>query len=424
MDDLWTQAQQLAKKNEENWDEFDKYEREDCVWWYYYQLLAEKENVEDMNGKLVCPNCGTEMKLPEKSEIVMGVTLSKESGGTHVLEADVIKNCNLNSTKLNKENTTMRDERMNVLANAGVDVSKFFNVILPNGDVVKMTMGDNGVPIVVNDVADDPILNQIIEDGYVRNTKLHRRWVMAQMFRMLNFQSYYGREHGYDAYLRTYYGYMYQFDMMLEEVRILSKLEDRDAESFNERSQFFTKDVIVRTYKDYLVQLKAYIDSQKPKNCKGVPYKRVKGQNVFVDDLHKKVYGPIEGCILRIERAKNYKELYGILKAFNSEMIKLRWNTPKCKVWIDAFKGSGAYYTLKNLVMYHNCKIVDVQGSKRYGSTRTETVYNSGIEAVKFIQSKLNEYKGEGWRYMAMLKKCIADNNFSFEQRMKEIYSK
>ena len=35
---------------------------------------------------------------------------------------------------------------------------------------------------------DDEMYNQIFEDGYVKNTKLYRRWVMAQTFRALNFR--------------------------------------------------------------------------------------------------------------------------------------------------------------------------------------------------------------------------------------------
>lgn len=427
MDDkkLWEKAQKLAHQNcselyGEEWDELDKYQREDCVWYEYEKLLKEKEN-KSMSTKLICPNCGTEMKLPEKSEVVMGATLSKETGGTHVLQADVIKNDNLNSTKLNKEeNKTMmnRDNRMETLNNAGINTSKFFNVTLPGGGTVRMTLNENGIPVVANDdVSDDPILNQIIEDGYVKNTKLHRRWVMAQMFKMLNYHSWRNGGQGYDAYLKDNYGYMYQFDMMLEEIRVLSKLEDRDMESFNERSHFFTKEVVIATCTDYLEKLKANIDAQKPKNCKGVPYKRVKGQNIFVDDLHKKVYSPILRQINAIGRTKNYKEMYKELKKFNDSMIKLSWDTKKCKAWIDAFKGSGSYYTLKNLVMYHTCNIYDKTG---YGNNN---VY-AGTEAVNFIQSKLDEYKGDGWRYMAMLKKCIADNKFDFKSRMNEIYNK
>ena len=305
-----------------------------------------------------------------------------------------------------------RENRMETLKVNGVDVGKYFDVALPGGGSVRMMLNESGVPVVANET-NDPILNQIIEDGYVRNTKLHRRWVMAQMFKMLNYHSWRNGEEGYDAYLRNHYGYMYQFDMMLEEVRVLSKLEDRDIESFNERSHFFTKDVVIATCKDYLEKLKANIDAQKPKNCKGVPYKRVKGRNIFVADLDKKVYAPVQRQIWMISRARNYKELYKELKKFNDSMINLPWNTKKCKVWIDAFKGSGAYYTLKNLVMYHDCYVkVDKYDSR------------TGVKGVVYIQSKLNEYQGEGWRYMAMLKKCIADNGFDFQQRMKEIYNK
>jgi len=312
---------------------------------------------------------------------------------------------------------------METLKVNGVSVGKYFDVQLPDGGSIRMMLNESGVPVVAND---DPILSQIIEDGYVRNTKLHRRWVMAQMFKMLNYVSYNGREKGYDACLRNHYGYMYQFDMMLEEVRVLSKLEDRDMESFNERSHFFTKNVIAVTCNDYLSKLKLSIEAQKPKNCKGVPYKRVKGKNIFVADLEKKIYQPIRRKIWAIERARNYKEIYKELKKFNDNMIKLRWDTPKCKMWIDAFKGSGAYYTLKNLTMYHGCKIIDekINCYSPYQVPRTVTEYEAGVEATNFIKSKLDEYRGEGWRYMAMLKKCIADNGFSFEQKMKEIYNK
>ena len=114
---------------------------------------------------------------------------------------------------------------------------------------------------------------------------------------------------------------------------------------------------------------------------------------------------------------------YNGLKKFMSLMVKLPYNTPKSKVWIDAFKGAGAFYTLKNLTMYHGCKIVDEQ-RVGWGQPRKVSIYSAGAEATNFVKSKLNEYKGEGWRYLAMLRKCIADNNFSFDERMKEIYNK
>lgn len=339
---------------------------------------------------------------------------------------------NVNPTKLNKEeNKTMNKEnRMATLNNAGIETGKYFTVQLPSGlpagASVSLVINEHGQAVIAGQPATDPILNQIIEDGYVRNSKLHRRFVMAQMFRMLNYKSYNGRESGYDAYLRNHYGYQYQFDMMLEEIRVISKLEDKDEETFKERTSFFNTDVVIAVCKDYMRDLKKYIENLPKHKCKGVPYKRLNGRygDVFETDLQKKVYYPMEYIIncMKSPRVKNYYELYRLLRQFMNLMIKLPWNTAKSKNWIDAYKGSGAYFTLKNLVMFHSCKIVDEQNNG-WRQPRTVTTYAAGIEATNFIKSKLDAYKGEGWRYMAMLRKCIADNNFSFDECMKEVYS-
>ena len=203
--------------------------------------------------------------------------------------------------------------------------------------------------------------------------------------------------------------------MMLEEVRILSKLEIRDKETFEERSHFFTKDVVVAVMEDYLDKLKEYIKKLPDKNCKGVPYKRIKGVNIFNDDLGKKIYSPIYNFIFEVKHAKNYAEIYRILSKFMNKktMIKLPYNTPKNKAWIDAYKGEGAFYTLKNLIMFHNCY------------TKVDKFdLRTGTEAVKYLNEKLKEYKGEGWKMFALMKKVIDDNNFNFYDRMEEIYNK
>lgn len=304
-----------------------------------------------------------------------------------------------------------KNERMEKLNLAGVNTSKYFTVNLDNGTKIHLIIDENGQPVVVNN-KEDEIAEQIIADGYVRNTKLHRRYVMAQMFHMLNYESYDGYEEGFHACLRNMYGYHYTLTMMLEEVRVLSKLEARDVESFNERSHFFTKDVVVDVLCDYVEKLQNYVDNLPTKNCKGVPYKRIKGVNIFVDDLGKKLFRPMINEIKKIGLAPDYAVLYNRLSWFMKDIVKLPHNTPKSKVWIDTFKGEGAYYTLKNLIMFHECGIkVDKFDAK------------FGISAVALLEDKLDEYRGEGWRMFALMKKVIADNGFDFNERMKEIYS-
>ena len=180
-------------------------------------------------------------------------------------------------------------QRMEMLNNAGINVSKYFTVDLDNGTKVHLIVDENGN---FTQVKNDPIANQIIEDGYVRNTKLHRRFVMAQMFHMLNYVSYDGKESGYNDYLKKRYGYHYTLTMMLDEVHVLYKLEQRDKESFDERSHFFTKKVVIAVLEDYMDKLEKYVDNLPDRKCKGVPYKRIKGENIFNADLEKKLYAP------------------------------------------------------------------------------------------------------------------------------------
>ena len=300
-----------------------------------------------------------------------------------------------------------KNERMEKLNAMGINTGKYFTVALDNGTQVHLIIDENGNPKKVDDV----ICNQIIEDGYVRNTKLHRRFVMAQMFQALNYVSWDRKRSGYNEWLKNF-GIKYQFEMMLEEIRVLGKLEERDFETFKERSNFFTKEVVVKTMADYIEKLKASIESKKTYKCKGIPYKKVKGKDVFEEDLDKKIYAPMRSDIYKVKIARNYNEIYKAVRNFMSKMITIPYATTKCKEWTDAYKGEGAFYTLKNLVMFHNCGI----------KVGYNMVY--GIEAVKVLDERLYEYKGEGWRMFALMKKVIADNNFDFEKRMSEIYGK
>ena len=310
-----------------------------------------------------------------------------------------------------------KKERMEKLQNAGVDTGKYFNINLPDGlkpgATISVVINENGQPVVMNNNhIEDKIVNQIIEDGYVRNTKLFRRWVMAQMFQMLNYVSYDKKYKGYNDCLKKMYGYEYTLTMMTEEVRVLSKLETRDAESFAERSHFFTKEVVIDVLEDYVDKLKAYVNTLPDKNCKGIPYKRIKCVNIFNADLDKKVYSPIRNYIFKIKYAKSYADIYRVLEAFMRNHVKLPHDTAKSTDWLDAYKGEGAFYTLKNLIMFHNCAIM-------YGNE----VYTQRA-SMKELNSKLNEYQGEGWRMFALMKKVIADNGINTSTYIKEVCNK
>lgn len=339
---------------------------------------------------------------------------------------------NKTNTKENKTMKKSRENRMEALKAANIETGKYFSVTLPEGlkpgSTINVTISEDGSPVIVSpekkrNSEEESFLSQIYEDGYVRNTRLHRRWVMAQMFRMLNYKSLVTGKSGYDAYLNERYGYQYQFEMMLQEVKVLTELKVRDRQAFEERSRFFTPYVVIATCEDYIKKLYKYVDELKVHKCKGIPYKKVFGQNIFITDLQKKVFWQQERMLRElkgiVDDMNRYPasyvngSFYWGLRNFCSHMYKLPDKTPKCKEWKDAFKGEGSYYTLMNLIKFHGCRVPDIEGNMM-----------SLMKSLMDVNDAVDRYKGEYYRLFAYMKRVIEANDFDFNKRMKELYPK
>lgn len=301
-----------------------------------------------------------------------------------------------------------KNERMNTLKQNGYDTSKFFNLNMDIPVGAKVEIKIDGVPYSINSIMNnDTIVKGILDNGYVFNSRTDGRFIVAQTFKMLNEKSYNHKlnmyEYGWDAYLRNSYGYMYQFDMMLDEVHKLAKMEKSNDPDFVRLSSFFTKDVVFETCNHYMRQLKKYIKNQKHRKCKGIPYvKLAKYGNVFLNNLDDKVYNKLYYALTLIRNADSYKMLEDGLKLFMDFIVKLPYTTPKSSVWKTAFKGKGAYVTLLNIVKFHNVTVENYETGEKLDRD----------DSVAYIESLLNEYKGEYWKYHELLKKTIADNSF------------
>lgn len=303
-----------------------------------------------------------------------------------------------------------RNEKMAKLEMAGLDTSKYFTLLvekdIPAGSKINVSVEKAKRPTNMDEFAqalkaeldqrtEDEVAKRIIDDGFVRNSKLHRRFVAARYFRMLE------SPEGYHGYLNTYYSYMYQFEMMFEEVRVLSKLERKDKETFNERRQFFTFEIVNRALEDYVKAVKKHVNELKVKRCKGRPYVSIAGfGDVFVDEVDKKIINPIEATAELCKRNYTYKGLYDSLMTFKKAMIKLPYDTKKSKTWVSAFQCEGAFYTLKNLIMFHE---VDL-----YYDGRFYDKYN----AMEILNNLAGRY--DGYQMNALLKETIKMNDFNF----------
>lgn len=299
---------------------------------------------------------------------------------------------------MRKENRILRFKK------EGIDTSKFF-------DVNEMKIQINGVPYVLR-MEDAEAIEKIVEDGYVFNSKTDGRFVTAQTFRMLNGKTYNRKtrqwEKGWDAYLRNNYSYMYQFEMMLDEVHRLARMERDNDPEFARLSKFFTRDVVLNTCSQYIRRLRKYVKGLEVKYCKGTPYVTLKGYgNVFLSDLNGTVYTGLENIRDKVESCYTYDGLEFWLKRFVNNMVELPKDTPKEEQWKTAFKGKGAYLTLLNIIKFHG---VTVRNYETWQLLNREA-------SISYVEGLLDTYHpNEYWKFHELLKKTIELNHFDLQK--------
>lgn len=336
--------------------------------------------------KVICPACGTELAIAGKKAAIA------DNAAAPVKQAQLPRTA---------------QERIEALRNAGVDVSCLFAMQGANGGEYVASNKDGKLSILDDN---DPIFGYIMGQGTVPNRRLFRRWVMAQMFHMLSYTDYSFCEPVGVTEMIHRLGYEYQWKMLLNELRAQMKMEGHDAENFDDRNRWFNVKVVAAMAKDYMQQLGKHVESLPERKCKGTPYKRLRGRDIFVQNLHVKLYNPLRFAARHIEMAKNTTQLYNAARKFNNLRIKMKHDTPQSKAWVDAYKGAGAFFTMQNLIRFHGCTLIDDNG-------RRLDKYRSLV----FLSLKAESYKdGNGWRLLAMLKKMLDYNGIDIKKKMTE----
>ena len=330
---------------------------------------------------------------------------------------------NLNIVTNNVEATeatgkkTKAQMRLEALKAAGVDVSKYF----PLGDdqLIKIENGA-AVPVDMDDATIDAVGKKIVEGGYVSNWKLFRRWVMSQMFHMLRYMEKDGKSFNEVLQMK---GYEYQWRMLENELYAQVKMSEHgDFDNVGSRNRWFNGDVASDMATDYISKLRSYVDNnliwnvKKDKDgnekkaykhtCKGNPYVRLQNKDIFVADLEKKVYAPLKELAVEMYAKDTYEDVYKAVKKFNKIRKHLAWDTKQSDLFISAYKGSGAYYTMRNLIMFHGARF------KNCGRKLSEE------KSLEKLDKLALEYSNEGWRMLGVLKQLIKDNNISIQGKI------
>lgn len=366
-----------------------------------------------METKVVCPQCGAEFAIPEHEHMAFGTVIGKDSN-LGVIHPTVVGQTSP-STSTNKSNNNSKSkemkasEKLAALAAAGINVSNLFSMAGVNGEEIIARMENGSLTVVPEN---DPIFSNIAKWGTVPNNRLFRRWVMAQVFHMMTYKGRKWGPEGFTAALNAK-GFKYSWEMTVEEFRVQAKLESRDIENFVERNRWFNKLTVLHMADFYLQELNHHINKLKAnrlKRCKGVPYIRLQHRNVFVSDILTKVINPLHRAYAAMEKANNATALYRAVESFYREMKRtwFAYDIPISPAFKDAYKGAGAYFTMKNLILFHKASFKN--GCVKVGEKKS----------MEILATKANEYKNEGWRLFGLMKKLIEDSKIDINKKMRE----
>lgn len=406
---------------------------------------VKKQSVN--NTKLVCPKCGAEFALPNQGGVVaVGITIGHDSGLGRV-EMPLEKNNR--EPELKEFKKSKAHLRLQAMEAAGIDTSDFFAMKDSKGNLTKIVSQDENGHLTEIDDPQDPIVKRILAAGSLHNAHLFKQHVLAQMLKMLTNRSvhYYGRTNPvavtkyvkdadgdisldfYQEHLNQL-GYDYQWRMLVDELsRQASMYKHGDIESFKEDNRWFNKNLALTMFGDYVKKLDKLLNEAPVKRCKCEKYIRFNYySNIFKYDENRsgylyvknfeKLIRDISAYHNKISSAKTPKALYEAVHAFYAVAPKLYAPgvsydklPAQCKEWQDAYKGYGAYFSMQNLIKFHDCHIFKV--------TDTRKAVVLGKEASLSMLKLWAEQKPGYW-LLGALKQMILDNNFDIAAKREE----
>lgn len=239
------------------------------------------------------------------------------------------------------------------------------------------------------------LMTKIHADGYVKNSHLWRRWVTAQTFKMLNYDG------GWDAYVRQHFTWNYCFRQMRDEFYAqLQMVKDKDYTEFKLRNHFFNKETVVELLKNYHRQL----------------FKKFRNKKLLRHLSPTVVYDKInyfKALAEKAEEAVTTIALYNIMVDAYEHYIRLPKGTPLCSAWKNAYRGAGAYYTLKNLIMWHGVSLHFVEDN-------TLVAVKGTLSNLTRLNTCLEEFGQDHWKFHIVLKNTIEAEHFNLKQSIIE----
>lgn len=248
-------------------------------------------------------------------------------------------------------------------------------------------------------------------DGEPFNPAIHRRFISAQMIRLMEVYHM-----DYNTAVRNSYDLMYSIKFTIEECKKIAGYKKYNPVAHEERSRCFPLEECKTIFMDYFRKVEAYL----LKNDREKYYKRhncvtryVKGRGGYQvagsynevikngkivrefvpNESYKKLLDEVEMMKKRVAFSETYEMLYCVMKSYTLISLPNNMYFPLCPTFIEAFKKAGSFFTLYNAIV--------LNGASYKGM--------SGRDAVALLRSEINK---PGYMIYAALKEEVCKQGY------------
>ena len=341
-----------------------------------------------------CPECGAAFEIPAKTLLgVIGNVLGEDSN---------LGDCYL-KTKEQEPKKPLRGPDGRFMNNSmhGIDLA---------GEEYDEKNSDKyGV---------DASLSEKIRNGKpVKNHRLFRRWIMSQVFHALQEMERCGGTPFTNIVRRR--GIRYMADVIKNEVHDMLKCREHgDVIEYRNRSRWWNESTIFQIGSQFVDILTHEIDRLKVRKCRGRPYKRIPGfGNVFVEDIQKKVVEPLRRDLEELVSLETSADTFeDVVVRICDKISRFKescaWKIHMPSKFLDCYKGNGAYYTLQNMIQFHDCKLPDEVRDGEHGDMK------GWHRDMAILDDLAEKYKNSGWQLLGLVKDTIEANGIDIDKKI------
>ena len=270
------------------------------------------------------------------------------------------------------------------------------------GDKANEYMSLSNVPVYEkkNFAKTSKFYGQIMDDGYVFNPYIHRRWLPAQYERE--------KEDMCLSFLRDKIDTKYAYHVMRDEISKMYTLFTYDKDAFEERKKFFTLDTCKEFLISYCEGIKYSIFQNSYNLWLGgefenfyilIDYKvavdkivregaDIKFQSVVSDYKFRELIEIIKD---RINKSSGYGELWLVINKYPLNLVPCKSSIQFTEIpnsFLEAYWKAGAYYSIKNNLMFKKGKIDGKSGTQ--GCEHLRSLLDNGISAQELHDIYMN----------------------------------